>query len=164
MALTKFIIPPNQSGYSVSDGRETLSAQLDGGASRYRRDILNAARRVNVQWTFNKEEYQYFRAFYNGVTLSGSTPFLIDLFLDDQELTEHTVYFVPESVSLGQVVASQNFTVSAQLEATPTPADADADAALVMLFNEYGSFEIADGVLNQLEQLANVDLPGSLPG
>ena len=79
MALTKFAIAPNQSGYAVKDGKETLSVKLGGGASRYRRDVQNAASIVSVQWTMNKGEYRYFRAFYNSVTISGSTPFLIDL-------------------------------------------------------------------------------------
>jgi hypothetical protein len=164
MALTKFAIAPNQSGYSVKDGKETLSAKLDGGTSRYRRDVLNSSSMVNVQWTLNQEEFRYFRAFYNGTTVSGSLPFLIDLVLDLGELTEHEAYFVPDSVQTNQVVATQNFTVSAQLEVKPTPEDAEHDSTLVMLYNEYGSFEEADAVLNQLETLTNVDLPGSLPG
>jgi hypothetical protein len=163
MALTKLVIPPNQSGYTVTDGKETLAANLDGGAGRYRRDILNANSLVSVQWTLNQSEYRYIRAFYNGTTVSGSEPFLIDLILDQAELTEHEAYFVPDSMTLTQVVATQSYMVSAQLEVKPDTQDIDGDAALVMLYNEYGSFEAADEVLNQLEILTNVDLPGSLP-
>ena len=125
MALTKFTIAPNQAGYTAKDGKETLYVKLDGGAGRFRSDVLNSASMVNVQWTFNKEEYRYFRAFYNSVTQSGALPFLIDLILDSDELTEHEARFMPDSISVGNIVATQNFTVSAMLEVTPIVQDAE---------------------------------------
>jgi len=164
MALTKFAIAPNQAGYSVTDGQETISQKLDGGKGRYRLDVLNSSRAVNVRWNFNESEYLYFRAFYNTITVSGSLPFLIDLVIDSSALTEHEAHFVTKSVSLSQTIAGKQFTVGAQLEIKPDIPDAEYDETIVMLVDEYGSLEVAQEVLEQLEQLVNVDMPGSLPG
>jgi len=163
MALTKLTIPPNQASYSVKDGNETLSVKLDGGQSRYRRDILEASSIVDVAWSVNGAEFQYLRAFYKTTSRRGSLPFLIDLYLDLPTLTEHEAYFVKDTVKFPSQRGLE-FTVSAQLEVKPLEADDDYNQAIVDLYNEYGSYEAAQEVLAQLEQLTNVDLPGSMPG
>ncbi len=158
MALTKLVIPPNQASYATKDGKEVISAKLDGGASRFRRDILEAASSINVVWSVGPDEYQYLRAFYKSVTVRGSLPFLIDLYMDLPTLTEHEAYFVPKSFALtGQ--RGKEFTVSAQLEAIPLEADDDLNIGLVALYNAYGSFAAAEAVLDRLAIFANEDLP-----
>jgi hypothetical protein len=158
---TKFVIPPNQSSYSVTDGETTISTKLDGGASRYRRDILNAYFIVDCEWRLSEDDYQYFRAFYNTETTSGSLPFLIDLIIDDSSLTEHEAQFVPNTIKLS-VYNGAYYTVRGQLEVKPIPRDTDYDSTLVMLFSEYGGDTEARGMLDQLEQLTNVDFVESL--
>lgn len=160
MSLEKFAAPPDQAGYTVEDGVEVLRAQLDGGAARYRRDIIGASRIVNVQWTFSQEGYLYFRAFYRTSTAQGSKPFLIDLVLDDVELTEHEAYFIPGSVRLNNV-SGHRHVVAAQLEVTPTDPDASYDEALVMIYTEYG-VQGAQSLLLGLEHLVEIDFGGSL--
>jgi len=163
MALTKLTIPPDQASYSTKDGNETLSVKLDGGQSRYRRDILEASSAVTVVWSATPGQFQYLRAFYKTVALRGALPFLIDLYLDLPTLTEHEVHFVPGSFGLtGQ--RGLQFTVSAQLEVKPLEVDDEYNETIVMLYNEYGSLEVAKATLDQLAQLVNVDMPGSLPG
>lgn len=116
--MDKFIIAPDSSAYSVSDGREVISTQLDGGAARYRRDILGATSTVNVSWIFDESGYKYFRSFFIGLTGKGAFPFLIDLVLDDYELTEHKAYFIPGSIQL-TAQRGKIYWVSAQLEVYP---------------------------------------------
>jgi len=163
MALTKFIYPPENSAYSVTDGKEVVATQLDGGASRYRRDILGATSTVNVSWILGPNEYKYVRSFFRALTLKGSKPFLIDLILDEPTLTEHKVYFIPGSM---QLTAQKGLTywVSSQLEVVPAEIDYDAEAAFAALFAEYGEtweteFPIFE---DQFNILVNVDLPGIL--
>jgi len=158
---TKFVIPPNQNSYRVKDGETTIAVKLDGGASRYRRDILNAYYTVDCEWRLSQDDYQYFRAFYNTETTSGSLPFLIDLITDEADLTEHEAQFIPDTIQLS-VYNGAYFTVRAQLEVKPIPRDATLDATLVMLFSEYGGDVEARGMLDQLEQLTNVDFAESL--
>lgn len=155
MALTKLVLLPDNSSYSVTDGKEVISTQLDGGAARYRRDILGATSTVGVSFVLGPAEYKYLRAFYRTVTVSGSTPFLIDLILDEPTLTEHKAYFIPGSMQLtGQ--KGLTYTVSAQLEVYPIALDLDYDNSIVMLFSNYG--DDWQGVFNAFEKLTNIDL------
>lgn len=161
--LTKLTIPPDQPGYSVKDGKETLRSQLDGGAGRYRKDVLNSSSAVAVRWSATREQFLYLRAFYNSVSKSGSIPFLIDLYIDNSyELTEHEVYFIPGSFGLTAHSGLQ-FTVGAQLEVKPIVANEAYDQSLVMLYNAYGSFEEASRVLDQIAILVNDQMPEALP-
>ena len=158
---TKFVIAPTQASYSVRDGETTLSVKLDGGASRYRRDVLNANRIVTCEWRLSAGDFQYFRAFYNTETVSGSGSFLIDLIIDDADLTEHEAHFVPNTLQMS-VVSGTTYSVRADLEVKPIARDAVYDAGLVEIYEAYGGTEAAQAVLNQLEQLINVDFDGSL--
>lgn len=159
MALSKFTIPPNKEGYGVTDGSEVIGVKLDGGASRYRRDVVGSTSRVTVQWSLNPSSYRYIRAFFRTATANGSSPFLIDLLMDEPALTEHTAHFVPDSMQLTNV-RGNTYTVSAELEIKPLPADEEYDTALVMLYEEYGL--VAPYFINQLEHLVNVQLPAKL--
>jgi phage pi2 protein 07 len=136
MELVKFIIPPDSSAYSVSDGNEVVSTKLDGGASRYRRDMIGATSTVNVSWILGRDEFKYLRSFYRGITGKGAEPFLIDLILDDYELTEHVVHFVEGSM---QLTSQKGLTywVSAQLEVTPNE-DLD-NGGFAYVYNEFGA-------------------------
>jgi len=63
MKLVKFTLSPDQASYSVVDGTEVIGSKLDGGASRYSREILNSNLRVTVKWIEMPDEYRYIRAF-----------------------------------------------------------------------------------------------------
>lgn len=147
--MEKFTIPPDQAGYSFVDATEVLFTQLDGGAGRYRTDILNGAKRMNVSWTFNPDGYNYFRVFYNVFSNKGATPFLMDLYLDDPfQLTTHECRIIPGSVKLTQQ-RGQMFQVSAQLEVNPIVISPDnPDGAIIIITTQdnedlaamYGAF------------------------
>lgn len=130
MAIEKFIIPPDNSQYSVTDGKEVVATQLDGGAARYRRDIIGATSTVNVSWILDRYGYAYLRSFYRGITGKGATPFLIDLVLDNYELTEHKVYFIPGSMQLTQQKGLTHW-VSAQLQVFPNEDTDNGDFAYI---------------------------------
>lgn len=157
--MEKFVIPPLQETYSVTDGNEVISVILDGGLSRSRADILNAASTVQVSWNFDREEYRYFRAFFSVISRKTAEPFLIDLYMNAPELTEHEAKFIPGTVSLsGQ--RGLEFTVSATLEVKPNADDFEYELSLVVIIGVYG--DEAPFFLNELEQLLNVQMPGSL--
>ncbi len=163
MALTKFIIPPENSAYSVTDGKEVVATQLDGGASRYRRDILGATSTVNVSWILGPDEYKYLRSFYRALTLKGAKPFLIDLILDEPTFTEHKSYFIPGSM---QLTAQKGLTywISAQLEVAPAEIDYEAEADFAVIYSNFGAnwettFPPFDDELNTL---INIEIPNDL--
>jgi len=113
--MTKFLIPPEQTGYGVQFGEETKRTQLEGGAGRYRQDILNSSTMVNVKWLLHPDEYEYLQAFYRTITKHGALPFTIDLIIDTPDLVEYTVHFIPGSIQLSSQ-SGQGYGVDAQLE------------------------------------------------
>lgn len=157
--MDKLQLPPDSAGYSVTDGKEVVSIQLDGGAARYRRDILNANSKVTCQWSCDRDEYQYLRAFFKTATSQGSLPFLIDLALDDPSLTEHQAYFVPGSMVLREQ-RGHLYVVASELDVKPIPRDAAYDESLVMVWSNYAPEPAL--FLNALEKLVNVDLPKAM--
>lgn len=111
----KCLLAPDNSAYTAEYGEEVVRSALDGGAGRYRSDILNSSTMVGVQWITDREGYDYLMAFYRTITKRGALPFTIDLIINDSELFEHTVHIVPGSFKLtGQKGLSH--TVAATLE------------------------------------------------
>ena len=157
MVLTRFILAPDNSSYSVTDGKEVIAVQLDGGAARYRRDILNSTRKVSVQWVTDREGYQYIRSFYRSVTVSGSIPFEIDLVLDMPTLTTHQAHFVPGSMIL-QSQRGLSYIVGAELEVYPND-ESGSEIDYVDLFNEFKGWNKFAKFEDRLDILMNVDWP-----
>lgn len=163
MNLSKFVLPPDNSSYSAVDGKETVATQLDGGAARYRRDILGATSTVNCSWILGPDEYKYLRSFYRALTLKGSKPFLIDLILDEPTLTEHKVYFIPGSVQLtGQ--KGLTYWVTAQLEVYPAEIDYTYEAGFAALYGDLGEnwASIFPVIENEFDAVVNWEMPGYL--
>lgn len=158
MSLIKLMLPPDQTSYTVTDGAEVVSVDLDGGAARYRRDILGATSRVAVQWTAGVDEYKYLRGFYRGITISGSLPFEIDLIVDANELTTHKAYFIPKSFALRQQ-QGLTYIVGAELEIYPADIT-DSLSAFVLLYNEFGkTWAQYENIINEM---MNVTIPEDL--
>lgn len=160
MALTKFTIPPEATGYSMEDPNEVIAIKLDGGASRYRRDKLGGTSKVSVKWSFDREEYRYFRAFYRSLLGRGSQPFLIDLVIDLPDPIEHKAYFVPGTVRL-QEQRGHYYGVTAELEAYPTELNETEEADFAALYGEFGSTYATDfpPVEDELNTQINTNLP-----
>jgi hypothetical protein len=132
--MEKLKLRPNRDSYSVTDGTTFKQTKLEGGASRFRRDLLGAARTVDVSWLLNPSQYRYFTAFYNTTLKDGSESFKIDLLLDNPRLTEHVAHFIQDTKKLdGQ--SGLAHTVSAQLEVMPIRTNPDLDDAIVAAFD-----------------------------
>lgn len=164
MALQKLSVTPTQASYSVNDGREVVSIQLDGGAARYRRDILNANSIVSVNWVLDKTGFNYIRGFYRVTTASGSLPFLIDLIIDEADLTEHEAHFTPNSLKVTGIDGGR-YLVSAELEVKPN-VPSDDNISFIVLFGEYGSdyetlFALDEDIINQA---INQEIPYFMQG
>lgn len=161
--LTKLILPPNNSSYSVTDGKEVVSVALDGGAGRYRRDIIGASSAVSVQWVCDRGEYEYLRAFYRSLLGKGALPFLIDLILDDPLPVEHKAYFVPGSMVLtGQ--RGLSYYVSAQLEVEPAEVDDVAEADFAAIYSIFGSNwqTVFPPLEDDFNEIINIQLPADI--
>lgn len=157
--LNKLIIPPDRSGYAFDEGIETLSVQLEGGASKFRRDVLNSNFRLNVQWTLDPLNYNYIKVFYKIMLESGSLPFLLDLFVDDGfTLTEHECHFIPGTFGL-KSQSGNAFIVGATLEVKPKKMSQSEIDALAL----YALFGDAWEYYNDLfDNLINIQIPADL--
>lgn len=127
--------PPAATGYSAQQRSGVLSVELDGGASRYRKDILHGAFRVTATWFCNRQEYDYLCAFHRTSTQSGSLPFDVSLRLDAEKRAVHTAYFVPGTFRLSRM-EGRSRVVEAELEVVK-PFDsneATADAAIITAY------------------------------
>lgn len=161
MTLPKLELAPDQDSYTYQDPYSTDRNELEGGRSRFRRDLLKATVSINVQWTLDEEGYNDFREFYNTTVDSGSDTFRIDLYLDEPDLTEHEANFVVGSVRLVSQSGSV-YIVASRLEVTPLEADEDYDNGFVDIYGCYGSAEVGKNVLDGLNLLVNTQLPDLL--
>lgn len=158
--MRKFILPPDSDSYQVTDGKDAIYTELGGGLGRYRLDVLGASFKVRCQWSLDRADYDYFRAFFKSFAEKGGLPFLVDLIIDASSIEEHTAYFIPDSVRLIRQ-EGHLYVVAADLEVRPIPREEGYDEIIVVLYEAYGaSFEQqAITNLDLLEQLVNVDLP-----
>jgi hypothetical protein len=125
---------------------------MDGGGSRTRLDMIGGDSVVDVQWSLGRAEFDQLITFYRDTINFGADPFLMDLYLDFSELTEHECYFIPGSLKL-QGQRAHRFDLTAQLEIKPLEADEELDNAIVEFFNEYESIEVLDETLESFETL-----------
>lgn len=157
--LQKLIIPPDQESYNFLEGDEIIATSLEGGASKFRRDILNANIKVNVQWTLNKQEYNYMKVFYKILLESGSLAFLIDLYIDDPYLlTEHEAHFMPKTFGL-KSQQGEAFIVGATLEVKPvdiTQENIDSASLYALFGDQYQQYN------DMFDTLINVEIPADI--
>lgn len=141
--MSKLKLHPDKAGYAVDRGTEIISAKLDGGASKIRKDILNAAFRVSVQWITHPDGYNYLNAFYRTSTANGSLPFTIDLYLDKSEPVEFSAQFVPDTFKLSSQ-SGETYYVSAELEVTKpfNGSEASEDAATIAAFEAAYPYQV----------------------
>lgn len=160
--MNKLSIPPNQSGYAVTNGSGVKRTELDGGSGRYRRDILNQASLVNCSWTINRDDYDYLMAFFRINERDGGAGFLIDLILDNWQPTEYVAHVVPGSWGLGSQ-AGTGYTINAQLEVEPIQPDYEYDQSIIDSVEAFGGIREAIEAFNLLHKLVHHDLPNLYP-
>lgn len=156
----RFIYCPAQASYSASDSAASYKrVQLDGGAGRYRRDIIGVSRLVDVQWAVEAPAYYYIEAFYRSFC-ARPQPFMIMLAIDGLPLADCEAWFMPGSYSLS---AKQGgiYTISAQLEVIPPPRNAALDDWLISLASYFGPGW--EEYASRLHQIVNYSLPGVMP-
>lgn len=152
--MQKFTIPPDKASYTMKDGQEVLSVQLQGGAARYRRDIANPTARVTANWTMGMDGYLYIRSFFRAAIDNGASPFLMDLILDLPTLTEHKCYFVPNTLTLNSQ-SGLTYSVSVDLEVYPQNDPIPFAQDYVDVYNEFGNtFRYYEDVLDMLMNTA----------
>jgi hypothetical protein len=125
MPLPKLHLTVDRDGYSYTFGPTSISAQLDGGATKTRADLFGTTTNISVKWNCNIDDYNYIMAFYRTATKNGSLPFLCDLVLDGADVDEYTVKFVQGTFKLAQQQGLL-YVMQAQLEVySNNPSESD---------------------------------------
>lgn len=135
--MRTFKYRPTQASYLVEDSAsEVLRVQLDGGAARFRRDIIGVTKMVNCRWILGRGGYDYIRAFYR-VFNDGARPFLIDLIVEESALIGCKTWFVPQSFRLAEQRGNA-YICTAQLEIEPPLYDPKVDGDILDLTDALG--------------------------
>lgn len=157
-----FLIRPNSASYTAKDGKEVVSSELQGGASRYRRDVVNSSYRVTAQWTLNRQQFLYFRGFYKAYVQSGSLPFLIPLVIDNSmDVEDYEAHFVADSVRTSQVSGHMH-QVECVLEVKQKHDEGyhySNALAYEIAGDDMFSIDFMADFFNPLHQLVNVKMP-----
>lgn len=74
--------PPVRDGYSFVKGYGYITTKLEGGAMRVRKDLLEPAHSVSLNWVLRETEYTEFMGFFETILEQGSLPFLAELLGD----------------------------------------------------------------------------------
>ena len=158
--MDRLRLTPDSDGYSDVEGTDVLRTALDGGVGRYRRDKIGSSKIVNVVWTLNRVQYQYWRAFFHTALQNGSLPFLCPLVSEDGTgPADHVCNFIPGSVGKPSQKGFE-YKQSAQLEVRPLARVVEDDELILMLYGEYG--DAGDDILGLLDSLVNQQLPQAL--
>lgn len=158
MALRKFILPPNQNGYSVKYGDSSNVVGLAGGSAKYRKDIDFPNDIVTCTWTLDRAEFAYFTSFMAAYSVD---TFLLDLVLNDAELTEHQVHFLPSTYKLtGQ--KGLVYIVKCDVEAKPIIRADSYNEAIVFNFEHRGDNSAV--IFDLFELLVNTQIPDAFAG
>lgn len=136
MSNLKIKIPPDQESYSRTVTSSVLSAQLEGGAARYRQDLVGANTRIAVQWTTDSAGLQYLNAFYL-LTGAKGLPFDVDLVFENATMTTYAAHFVPGSWVSPASVQGATYRVKAEIEVYSAP---PTDASLTAILNNYTGY------------------------
>jgi hypothetical protein len=167
---------PEQDGYRLRRGNESVSIRLDGGASRVRRDVVGASHTAECTWLLDHDEYTALTGFFRERLQSRTRLFRIPLLID----TAVTVNYLARPLDAPEELGSTRgrmHTVRATLEVIPNPiksfglllqsiADARVvDAGSVDYSGEMAQFPVGRQVLltgcRGLSNAVAVDLDGT---
>ena len=93
-------IPPDQTGYVLTEGKEILSVALAGGPSRYRRDTVGASCKLQALWILDPNEFETLRSFYKSTRYNNAAWFDADLLVDQPYISSYKASFIPGSFQL----------------------------------------------------------------
>lgn len=146
---------PQQSGYAVTEDQSGyISAALDGGPPRMRRNIIGGWPKISCTWVLSRRGLSDFEELYYLFSLNPK-PFVIELSLDGN-IRDYKALFVPNTKQIGNVRGSY-YAVTATITAEPIKYNLDDLVAKWELFEKYGK-DLLD-LVNIFDHLANNRIP-----
>ncbi len=114
------ILPPSQSGYGFTPGKDFIDTKLDGGASRVRRDVLGMVHNVKCCWECTPDQFTQIMGFFRERVQGRTKLFRINLVIDAPTLIPYVCRLVgtPNALTQNQGLL---YKVEAELEVIPNP-------------------------------------------
>lgn len=106
---------PVRSGYAFNSNSELITANVNGGLSRSRKDFVGGGNIVDVEYVLTAGEFDFFMKFYDLFAGRGANNITAPLILNQKEVTEYPCKFVPNSLRVSEPNGSR-YVVTAQLE------------------------------------------------
>lgn len=115
-----YLPTPEQGGYRVRRGNDSIAIRLDGGPARVRRDSLGTPHQVSVTFMCTEEEYTGLIGFCRERAQSRTRFFRIPLLIDVPVAVNYRARILDEPEAL-ESTRGLTFLVGATLEVLPNP-------------------------------------------
>lgn len=115
-----YLPTPEQDGYRLRRGSESVTTRLDGGASRVRRDILGASHEATCTFMLTDEEYTSFEGLFREQLASRTSLFRIPLLIDTPTPVNHLVRVLDDPEELAST-RGLTYVVQVRFEVIPNP-------------------------------------------
>lgn len=115
-----YLPTPEQDGYRLRRGAESVSIRLDGGRSRVRRDILGASHEATCTFLLDSSEYVAFEGFFREQLDARTALFRLPLLIDTPVAVNHLVRVLDDPEELASTRGHAH-TVQVRLEVLPNP-------------------------------------------
>lgn len=163
MALGILPFDPVRDSYNFNPGYSIIRVDLDGGAARYRNDVVGKSHIITVQWIIVKNQYSKFTGFFRDRIRGGSSAFKMNLLSDAEIVMPHVCHCID---SLPQLIEQKGemFRMQAVLEVTPNPTksfDLFLQNVSVAQFVDAGNSQFPTGDLSEFPTGRQVILTGT---
>ncbi len=146
---------PSIEGYGVHPGEAILRTEMEAGPARQRRRYTQVPSRLAVRWTFRRDQFALFEAWYRWRAREGGAWFEIDL-LGGIGLTAHEARFTRQFQA--SLVRGNHWRVISELEIRERPVLSEDALALALEEDIAGLLVAIDG----LDRLVDAQLAGPL--
>ncbi len=146
---------PSIEGYGVHPGEAILRTEMEAGPARQRRRFTQVPSRISVRWSFRRDQFALFEAWYRWRAREGGAWFEIDL-LCGIGMSVHEARFARQFNA--SVVRGNRWQVYSELEIRERPVLTEDGLAIALDSDLSALF----ATIGRLHGLVHATLPGAL--
>ena len=146
---------PSIEGYGVHPGEAILRTEMEAGPARQRRRFTQVPSRISARWSFRRDQFALFEAWYRWRAREGGAWFEIDL-LGGIGMSVHEARFARQFNA--SVVRGNRWQVTSELEIRERPVLTEDGLAIALDSDLSALF----ATIGRLHGLVHATLPGAL--
>ena len=146
---------PSIEGYGVHPGEAILRTEMEAGPARQRRRFTQVPSRISARWSFRRDQFALFEAWYRWRAKEGGEWFEIDL-LGGIGMSVHEERFARQFNA--SVVRGNRWQVTSELEIRERPVLTEDGLAIALDSDLSALF----ATIGRLHGLVHATLPGAL--